>query len=250
MPGLSQQTKDRLAETRWTDDHINIGAFDQSAYAAGTDESAILEYKTPRPLYIKTDESLDAAIIAHESFTTDGAAGDVETFNIAGELIEAPPTAPNVVAYVDGNRVSPDSVTYGESGTSAVSLPDDGTTNAPVDIFYATGDQASIEVQKVAPNGSVKQPIVSQNSGVLNRRPQNEQPFFLTPETEADPVVPSDFTLRVTIQSSDVSVAWADSAATAAGADPINFVFSIPVQRGDSGVEGLGDEVRMDMALQ
>jgi hypothetical protein len=47
-----------------------------------------------------------------------------------------------------------------------------------------------------------------------------------------------------------VSVAWADSSTTADGAGPENFVFSVPVVRGQTKIPGLGDEVRTDMALR
>jgi hypothetical protein len=242
--------RERLRDAATTEDHINVGSFTKASYAAGNDRTPVLEYKTERPLRILTDESIDAAIIAHESFATDGNAGNgPETFDLVGELIEAPPTAPDVVAYVDGNRVSVSSKTYSKDGDSSVSIPDDGTANAPVDIFYATGDQARVEVEKVSPNGKVAEELVGQNAGILNRTPQNEQPFYLTPDSEEQPIVPADFTLQVYVKSPDVSVAWAGDGAEA-GAEPINFVFSIPVARGGEKIDGLGDEVRVSMALQ
>jgi hypothetical protein len=246
---FSDDVRERLRNAPFTRDHLNIASFSRSAYAAGNDRAPILEYQTPRPLRIRSDESLDAAIIAHETFQTDGTAGNgPETFNLSGEFIDAPPTAPNVVAYVAGNRVTPDSVTYGGPSTSSVSIPDDGTTNAQVDIFYTTGDQAGVEVEKVSPNDKVAEGLVSANAGLLNRRPQSEQPFFFEPDTEEQPLVPSDFRVRVYFESTDVSVAWADSSATATGAGPDNFVFSVPVVRGQTEIAGLGREVRHDMA--
>lgn len=247
---LSSETRRRLENATVTEDHVNLGAFGRSAYAAGTDRAPILEYQTPRPLRIQTGESLDAAIVAHESFTTDGNANNTESFDLAGELIDAPPTAPNVVAYVGGTRVGVDSVTYGEPGSSSVSVPDDGQTDAQVDVFYTTGDQATIELEKASPNDSVTDELVTENAGLLNRRPQNEQPFYLHPDSECEPLVPADFKLRVYLESADVSVAWADSSATADGAGPDNFVFSIPVLRGQTEIEGLGREVRIDMATE
>jgi hypothetical protein len=247
---LSETVRNRLREATTNEDHINVGAFTKASYTATNDRAPILEYKTPRPLRIQTDESIDAAIIAHEAFTTDGTADNgPETFNLAGELIEAPPTAPDVVAYVDGNRVNVSSKTYSKDGDSSVSIPDDGTTNAPVDIYYATGDQARVEIEKVSPNSKVAEELVGQNAGILNRTPQNEQPFYLRPDTEAQPIVPSDFWLRVYLKSGDVSVSW-DGDGAEEGAEPINFVFSIPVVRGSEKIDGLGEEVRLDMARQ
>jgi len=98
-------------------------------------------------------ESLELALPAYESFTTDGSAGDQESFALSHGVIESPNTDP-VVVWLDGDYYgSPDNDNYASTGS--ISVTDSGT-NSTVHVFYIPNKAGTVEIEKAVDGSTSK----------------------------------------------------------------------------------------------
>lgn len=212
--------------------------------ATANQRSKIASYEAELPLVLR-EAPLRLMLIVVEEFTTDGTAGNTETFNLANDIIESPNTQ-DFVLYENGAIVQPDSVDY---ANDSFDYTDDGTANA-LDAFYVARDPVQIEIEKAAPKaqGSVTQTVYDDVSSILHERDQNREPPRMDFEGQGPlaPVVPRKWTLDVYADGSP-AFAWDDSdTATDNSATAINAVLSIPIRRAQRDVEGLGQAVKED----
>jgi len=224
-------------------DQISLRDFDKFA-VTGSDRAKLLEFRAERPLFIPPQSSLDVAIVAHEQFSTDGTDNNQETFNLSNDVIEGPPTSPNVVCWEDGNRIRPDSVDY---SNNTIDVTDSGS-NSTLDVYYIHSEQAGVEVEKVSPNDRASQLITRGNSGLLNRTKQHKQPLKVGFDTPFEPFIPPKFRIRVYLDTGgDYNVRWEGSSGTNSGAYANNALFTVPIMRGPSEVDGLREAVLEDI---
>jgi len=211
--------------------------FEAAAYPAGGDETAILEHKADQPFALRNGARYRIVPVVRESFTTDGSAGDTETFDVPGLLDSA--VSQDVVLYDDGDLVEPDAVDYA-NGTFDYT---DADTGSDLTAYYVSKAQANLKLKKVGPGGSNGETLVRHDAGLLNRRDPNRDP--LTFELTASPlqsVVPADYTLKWTI-SGPYAAGWDPET----DPEPVSLLVSLPIARAAvEQIDGLASAVALD----
>jgi hypothetical protein len=218
---------------------------DEISAATTTDRERIARLKATRPLVARGDKRFQVAVPAFEQFSTDGSAGNTETFDLAHSLIEQPNTENLVVwnggSYVGGEGAL-DAVDYA-AGTFDYS---DGGTNNTLHVWYMSGADASLEVEKVTSNDNNQQGLYSESLSLVHRTNQSEQPE--TPhvgETPLNPAVATDMYVDVYLDA-DYTFRWEDPDDD--GATPTNLLFSFPIDHKRQSIPGLTDKVALDMS--
>lgn len=213
--------------------------------ATTTDRERIARFKATRPLVARGDKRFQVAVPAYESFTTDGTAGNTETFALAHSLIKQPNTE-NLVVWEAGTYVG------GEAALDAVDYTnntfdytDDGTANT-LHVWYMSGADAALEIEKVASNDNNQQGLYSESLSLVHKTNQSEQPE--TPdvnETPLNPAVSTDMHVDIYLNA-DYSFRWSDP--DGHGATPTNMLFSFPVDHKRQSIAGLSDKIALDMS--
>jgi len=219
------------------EDALTKADFDTSA---GTPDqrSEVATYKTNRPLAIDQNRVFDLSLVAYETFTTDGTAGNTETFTLSNDLVESNAIGDSLVLYENGSEVQPDSVDY---GADTFDYTDDGTAN-DLEAYYAAGEQARLEIQKVAPNGT-PETLYTGDLGMVHRKDLAKNPLrFDLDLSPFQPILPKNFRLEVHVDA-PYTVAFEQGDTTAT-----NALFDIPTLGAPSEIEGLAGVVRSDMA--
>jgi hypothetical protein len=216
----------------------------QTSPATTTDRERIARLKVTRPLVVRGDKRFQVAVPAYESFSTNGTAGDTETFDLGHSLIEQPNTQNLVVwngsSYVGGEGAL-DAVDYG-AGTFDYSDP--GTNNT-LHVWYMSGAHSELEIEKITSNENNQQGLFTGSLSLIHQRNQSEQP--VSPDvgkTDLNPAVDTDMYVDVYLKSR-YTFKW-----SAAGGDatPTNLLFSFPVERKQREIPGLDDAVALDMS--
>lgn len=198
--------------------------------------SRIARYKAELPLALREDVPMRLMFVVQETFTTDGTAGNTETFNLANDLIESANTT-DFVLYENANQVQPDSVSY--TGDS-FDYTDDATGNQ-LHAFYVARDPVQIEIEVAAPKsrGGVQKVVYDDATSLLHTQDQNKEPPQFDFDDPMEAVVPRKWTIDV-YQDGPVGFDWDDSDATNSdGTEAINAILSIPIRRAQNDVEGL-----------
>lgn len=242
MPGNSnaaEQAVKALNETPRASQKLKRANFDLSN-AVANQRSKIAEYKAELPLAVR-QAPMRLMFVTHESFTTDGTAGNTETFSLANNLIDTSNTT-DLVLYEGAARVQPDSIDH---AADSFDYTDDGTSNT-LHAYYVPRDPVQVEVEKQAPagQGNIGEVIYDDATSVLHERNQHKEPP--TPSFAASPlqgVVPKDWTIEV-YADGPVALEWdEDTDGTAA----TNAILTIPINRYESNVQGLGRAVKQDI---
>jgi len=231
-----------LRELPTNPDHYRKQEFAFSTGAQGV-RTEVASLEAQRLVALRGEKSFDLAPTAIETFTTDGSAGDTETFNFSHSLYDSKATAEAVVLYENGTRVQPDSVSF---ANDSFDYTDDGTNN-DLTAFYTSDTQAAVEVQKVAPNG-VTEGVFSGNIGSIHRREVDKRPLTLDVGlSPLHPVVPTDYRIEVYIDAPYTAAFQYDNGHGTVRAT--NALLDVPI-RGASGdgPDGVGAAVRHDMA--
>ena len=248
MAGKSQNdVVQRLRQLPATPGTISPATFeeegDRTASTAG-ERSEIASLKAPAVLAVRGGQRFQVALPAYEKFSSDGTAGNTETFALSNSVMDTPNTA-DVVVWIGGTYYgAPDAVDY---AANTIDVIDDGT-NSNVHVYFISDEPADLEVQKVTTNENGNQGLYGENLRLVHETNQSEQPE--TPDvarTPLNPVVPTDFTVEVYLEA-PYTFRWTD--ADGDGTRPTNLLFSFPVNRGKGHVAGLADAVAQDMSRE
>lgn len=232
-----------LRQTPTKTENIRTASFSWSTNTQG-EETEVATYQTEVPLSFDPSRPFDLSLTAYETFTTDGTGGNTETFNLAHDLIDSEVVKDSLVLYEGDSRVQPDSVDY--SGDS-FDYTDDGTGNT-LTAFYTSGEQALVEVEKVAPN-NVAETVWSGDIGMIHRRNHGKDPLYIEADaTELSPVIPTDYEVRIKVNA-PYTVGYSVDA-TDSGTETVatNALADVPVQAAPAPIDGLDREVRLKMA--
>lgn len=232
-----QEIINRLREISTEATTLSRADFEGSPYAAGSDETAILEYKTEQPFALRNGARYRIVPVVRETDTTDGS-GNQQTFNLGSDLIESD-VSDDLVLYADGAQVSPDSIDY--AGDS-FDYTDDGAQQ-DLTVYYVAQTQANLKLKKVGPGGSNGETLVRHDAGLVNRRDPNRDPLTFELDASAlQAVVPADYTLKWTIEG-PYSAGWDPDT----DPEPVNLIVSVPVNRAQvEQVDGLASAVAVD----
>jgi len=245
MPNPRQQYSkvvEQLKQVPTRNKRLGTADFDQSGNTTGS-LTEIASYQFDRPAVVRAGAPYQAAIVAYESFTTDGTASNTETFNLAHDIINSEATTPNLVLYEGGATASEDSINY---SANSFDYTDDGTNNT-LHAYYVVADPGHLVFRKVAPGGGVHEEIEETDTAITNVRDQAKSPLEFAFSRQLEPVFGKDWTLKVLIDSS-FTVQWADDTDTAATAD--NLLLSVPIALSEQRIEGLGQVLRLDTSSE
>ena len=235
----------RLANTRFTPGKLGAKRFRRGTTSATTvgerSRLARIEMPAARGLLEGPSNPFRIALPAYEGFTSDGTDGNSETYNLSHNLIESPNTT-DVVAYVGGQRVSPDAVDY---DANTVDVTDSGSGNN-IHIWYTTDAAGEVELVKRAPDGKATSEMTLDSAALhhIARQNQTDQPHYLSFTRDADGWVPTDFSLEIYVNA-EYQVALVDPDGDGATAD--NALYQLPASKANSEIPGLPSAVRSAM---
>lgn len=233
----------RLAAAGVRNTSLSPRQFETSTNSQGS-MSKVATNTTDTAFAVRTGRNnpLRLAIPAYESFTTDGTAGNTETFNLTYDLIDTPNTE-NLVLWENGSLASPDAV---DVANDSFDYTDDGTGNT-LHVYYIPGDAATLELRKTMPSASTStsEKLYEVNLGLVHKANQSEQPEYLSLNDAAlQRFLASDMDLEVRINA-PYQIRWEDN--DGHETEPTNALLQVPAQKADREVEGLGSAIRADM---
>jgi hypothetical protein len=216
--------------------------FELSNGVAG-EESVVATYEAEVPLEVREGARARIQFVTAEEFTTDGSAGDAETFDLAHNLVETN-NATNLVLYESGNRVQPDSVDY---AADSFDYTDDGTDNT-LHAFYVARDPGRVRIEKVAPKTSaqVSEDLENETTSGLADRDQNKEPVTFDYGKPGEGVVPTDWTLRVVVDAPFAVAFNDDDLATTTEDTASNALLELPIYQYEGKVAGLGQAIKAE----
>lgn len=224
-------------------DLLATSQFDVYPGANGA-RTKVAELQAGRPLAIENGKRVDLALMAYEEFTTDGTGANTETFSLSHDLVQSGATSDDIVIFEGGSKVQPDSVDY---AADSFDYTDDGTNNT-LGVFYASGKQALIEVQKSAPNGT-HEVLWTGDMSLLHARDHEQDPVtFEFDQSFLQSVIPKDWSLELYVNAPYVTRFEKDIDSDGNPESASNALVSIPVFGGSSQVPGLKQATRTDSA--
>ncbi len=156
------------------------------------------EKKLRRPHALEQGSPVDVAIMAYEQFTSNGSAGDEETFNLSHDLVESTATPEPVVAYEGDERLAIDSRDYANDTVTVTPA----NADSEVGFYYASGEQARVTVQKTAPGSQAQEALWSGDAGLIHMRDTAREPISFNFEGSVlQPVIPTDWRLQVYVDA-------------------------------------------------
>jgi hypothetical protein len=189
-----------LKELREADtytDQFTRADFDHSAGVAGSRE-LVAETQVRRPHALEQGVPIDVSIMAYEEFTADGTAGNSETLNLSHDPVDSTATPQAVVVYEGDSRLPIDSRDF-ENDTVTVTPANADST---LGVFYASGEQARVAVQKTAPGSQAQETLWSGDVGLIHLRDTAREPITFTFEgSPLQPVIPTDWRLQVYVDA-------------------------------------------------
>lgn len=213
MPGRgnSRQTKavNRLMETPGVDKSLGRADFTLSNGVAG-ERSEVASLKARTPLRVREGVAARLVLFTAERFTTDGTAGNTETFNLSHDAVDTDNATPFAL-YEGASRVSPDSVDY---AANSFDYTDDGTAN-DLTAFYVPRDPGQVTVEKVAPSGqaALSETLHETDTRRLAVTNQNKEPVEFDFMGALEGVIPKNWRLKVYVDG-PAAIEWNDDAET------------------------------------
>jgi len=239
---MNEALRERLENLSPTADTLQKHEFEASTTTPG-ERSLLASYQTERLISFDTTTPLDLSVVAVETFTTDGNAGDAETFTAMHGIEDSNAVAQNLVLY-DGNvRAQPDSVDVAANEFTYT----DPDTNSTLTAFYAASAQATVTVEKVAPNGT-SEPVFMGEVGSLHRRDTASNPLTFSFTTELQPLVPKDFRVNVYVDAPYSAALTYDATDDGTETAADNALIDLPFYGASGEVPGVARPVRLDMA--
>jgi hypothetical protein len=188
------------------------------------ERSRVASYQFDRAVTAKDGDTFDLDIVAYESTSADGTAGNQETVNLSHDIVTSDSIPEDVVVFEGTNELAVDSVDYANDTIDVTPA----NANSTLHMFYAAGDQAHVEVEKTSPGGTSER-LDEADIGLVNQRDQSKTPLRFDFQHPLQGVIPQDWTLEIYVDA-PYTVAW-----TAEGGDvePPNQLFSIPLERSE-----------------
>lgn len=240
---MSEKLKQRVAAEIQHRDQFTVRDFTTSPGSNGK-RTSVAEFQTNRPLAIRNGFPVDLAIMAYEEQTADGTAGDQETFTLSHNPIQSGATSDNLVVYEGDTELAVDSVDF-DADTVTVTPANAGST---IGFFYASGDQARVEIHKEAPNGT-HEPLWSGDLKLLHMRDHEKDPVsFNFTQSYWQSILPTDWTLKVYVNAPYIARFGKDVGGDGAEERATNALLGIPFAGGTGEIEGLSQTVRLDAA--
>jgi len=232
----------RIRATDRRSDHIVPSEMDTQVSSQGQ-RSRIARFRAETALMLRPDKPFRLAVPAYYGGTTDGTAGDAETFSLPHSVVDTPATQ-SVVVWLDGDYYgAPDAVDY---ANDTIDVTDPGT-NSNLHVYYISDVPATLEVRKAVPNSSTSssQRCYKSNTGLVHGTKQTEQAEFLNVQSTAlNAYVASDMTVDVYIKA-PYTVRFEDPDGD--GTEPTNAMLNLPVFTAASEIRGLKQAVTADM---
>lgn len=236
----AQKVSQRMKQIGGSDQSLGRQDFDLSP-ATANEDSLVAELKADVPLAIRENAAARIAFTTGEEFTTDGTAGNTETFSLSFNAVDTR-NATSFLLYDDGAIVQPDAVDYSANSFDFT----DGGTGSTLHAFYLARDPGAVRVEKVAPKagGQVSEDLLDDATSALVDRDQNKEPPEFQFSKPFENVVPANWKLQVYVDA-PAPVRWDDSNLTTSNGDvAMNAVLTIPIFQFADKVEGLSDAVK------
>jgi len=248
MPG-SESGRQALAQ-RIGDTAFKRGSIDQRVFAregvvntnTPGEESTICSLTVDASLMIRHGRTNRFALTvpAYEQFTTDGNAGNSETFQLSHDLVDSP-NVRSVVVW-NGSSLVPASEITEDFDADSFDYTDAGTGNT-LHVWYVSEEAATFTVEKSAPsNGQNTEPLYEENLALVHPTNQTDQPEFFGPYRSSGegidltPYLGDDMELQVKL---DAPYTVEVEAPNGDDAHATNWLMDIPVNRGTRAVPGL-----------
>lgn len=199
------------------------------------EESTIAEFQTKVPLGLRPGRPVELRIVAYESFSTPGDSSTDVTKNLSNEVIDNDHVANDVLVYQGGSIESTATVDY---SANSITFDDDGSNNT-LHVYYLVGDQAPVEIRKVAPK-NFQEEMISADASLANMRDQYKDPITFDPKHDLQGIVPKDWKVQVTIDSA-YAINWEDDAD---GTEATNMALDLPIRKAGRNIEGLEQAVK------
>lgn len=228
---------------------LSMRDFDLTNGVGTNKRTEIASFRANTPLVLNEAQPLMLALTAYDGFTTDGTAGNQETFNLSHDIVDTPNTE-NFILFEGANRVNPDGVDYANDSFSYTDAGSDSALHA----YYVPSDATDIEIVKRAPSseGRIEQRVYDASTALLHRTNLFKDGEGYDPHDSSNPlkhVVPAKWNL-VVYAKGDYAVTWDDSEDEANGSDGTsaeNALFSLPVAQLSERIDGLSGAVRADI---
>ena len=225
-------------------DQFTRADFDLSAGVAGSRE-LVAENKLRRPHALEQGTPIDVAIMAYERFTSNGTAGDQETFALSHDPVESTATPESVVVYEGDSRLAIDSRDYGNDTITVTPA----NANSEIGFFYASGEQARVTVQKTAPGSQAQETLWSGDLGLIHMRDTAREPISFNFEGSVlQPVIPTDWRLQVYVDAPYTARFAKDIGGDGADETATNALLGFNYRATRDRIEGLKTAVARDSA--
>lgn len=232
----------RLRQTDRRPSHIVPDDMETTVTSQGQ-RSRLGRYRADTAVMLRGGKPFRIAVPAYYGDTTDGSAGDTETFNLPHSVVDTPATQ-SVVVWLDGDYYgAPDAVDF-DADTIDVTDP---STNSNLHVYYISDAPATLEIRKAVPDSttSSSQRVYQANTGLVHGTQQTEQPERLS--VGGSPLhgfVASDMTVDAYIKA-PYTVRWTDPDGD--GTEPTNAMLNLPIMEGRAEVSGLKAAIKAEM---
>jgi hypothetical protein len=221
---------------------LTAADFDRSLGTSGS-RSLLAEFQAERAIAVRAGKPFDLSVVATETFSTDGS-GTQQTFNLSHDLIDSDAVGTTFLLYSGNTVASADSVDYAGDSFDYT----DGGSVEDLTVYYTAGDQARLEIQKVAPNGTPA-PLWSEDVGMVHRRDQAKDPLEFDFSDPFEAVVPTDFTIEVYVDAPYTATLVGQDGDGGNDVEPAtNALLDVPIIGAPGKIAGAGEVVRRKMA--
>ncbi len=241
---VSDRILNELREADTYTDQFTRADFDLSAGVAGSKEM-VAEAQVRRPHALVEGVPVDVAIMAYEEFTADGNAGNSETLTLSHDPVDSAATPEPIVVYEDDERLRIDERDY-ENDTITVTPANADST---LGVFYASGEQARVAVQKTAPAAKAQETLWSGDAGLIHLRDTAREPITL--EFNSSPlqgVIPTDWRLQVYVDAPYTARFAKDVGGDGTDEQATNALLDFQYRATKDEIEGLKTAVAQDSA--
>lgn len=242
MEGDFSAVRNRVQSVPTTKRPLTKADLTLSAGTPGSRERiATVQFDRPRGLV--DGAVVDLAIMAYESFTTDGSAGDAETFSLSHDFVDSGATSQSLLLYDDGSIVEPDSVDYAADEFTYT----DPNTNSDLGVFYASGEQAQVTVRKTAPNGT-HETVLTEDVGLVHMRDNNKEPIRFGFSSFWEGIIPNDWSLDIFVKAPYTAALAYDVDSDGNDEPATNALLDLPTRQATQNIAGLKEAVRLHAA--
>lgn len=224
---------ERLEATGRSPGELSPAAFEQKTNVTG-EESRILRRRADAVFALRDgeDHPLKLAVTAYESFTSDGTAGNTETFSLSHSITQCPDTL-DAIVWLDGTYYgAPDATDY---ANDTIDVTDAGT-GSTVHAYYVSDASATLRFYRAWPGGNDRDPLATFQLGLVHQGNQSEDPETLD-LGELERFIAEDMTLDITIDA-PYTVQFSEDTD---GTEALNGLLQIDTLEGNRTVDGLAE---------